>query len=57
MKTMMLFFQKVWINEDGAAASEHAILLSLIVLVVIVASFFGVGVQKLYEDAAAKFPK
>ena len=57
MKTMMFFLQRVWINEDGAAASEHAILLSLIVLVVIAASFFGGSVQKLYEDAAAKFPK
>ena len=57
MKTMRLFLQKVWINENGAAASEHAILLSLIVLVVIAASFFGVGVQKLFEDAVAKFPK
>ena len=57
MKTMRFFLQKIWINEDGAAASEHAILLSLIVLVVIAASYFGAGVQKLYEEAAAKFPK
>lgn len=57
MQTIMNLLYRGWLDEDGAAASEYAILLSLIALVIISASIFGGSVQKLYEDAVAAFPR
>jgi Flp pilus assembly pilin Flp len=58
MKTMMFFLQKVWLDEDGAVATEYAILISGIAMAMVTAAtLLGGTLQKLFEDAAAIFPK
>ena len=50
--------QRLWINEKSAVAAEYAILVALIAMGALAGmTFFGRAVQRLFEEAAAKFPQ
>lgn len=57
MKNSHKLCHKLRVEEDGAVASEYAILISGIAVAIFAAvTLFGGAVLQLYEEAAAKFP-
>lgn len=57
MPMKMLFSIRFWSDDQASVATEYALLLGSITVVIVAAvTLFGLAIQQLFESAAAQVP-